>query len=83
MYEGKEPKDLFPAWAVWVDPAEEDETVMLQTNIKKYIDENALQFITGNKDLNKDWDAYVKGLDKLNVNRYLEILQKAYDATAK
>jgi putative aldouronate transport system substrate-binding protein len=83
LYEGKAPKDLFPAWAVWVDPAEADEVGMLQTNIKKYIDENALQFITGHKDLNKDWDAYVKGLDKLNLSRYLAILQKAYDATAK
>jgi putative aldouronate transport system substrate-binding protein len=83
LYEGKAPKELFPAWAVWVDPADADEATMLQTNIKKYIDENALQFVTGHKDLTKDWDAYVKGLDKLNLKRYLAILQKAYDATAK
>jgi putative aldouronate transport system substrate-binding protein len=83
LYDGKAPKELFPAWAVWVDPAEVDEASILQTNIKKYIEENALQFITGHKDLTKDWDAYVKGLEKLGVTRYLEIMQKAYDATAK
>lgn len=54
---------------------------MLQTNIKTYIEQNALQFVTGNKDLNKDWDSYVKGLKDLKLDRYLEILQKAYDAT--
>ncbi|WP_372660811.1 ABC transporter substrate-binding protein [Cohnella sp.] len=83
LYQGHEPKELFPIWAIWVDPAETDEASILQTNIKNYIEQNALQFITGNKDLNKDWDAYVKGLKDLKLDRYLEILQKAYDATSK
>lgn len=56
---------------------------MLQTNLKNYIEQSQLQFITGNKDLNKDWDAYVKGLKALKLDRYLEILQKAYDQLAK
>ncbi|WP_256758744.1 extracellular solute-binding protein [Cohnella sp. WQ 127256] len=83
LYLGHEPKELFPIWAVWVDPAESDEASILQTNIKNYVQQNALQFVTGNKSLDKDWDSYVKGLDSLNVARYLEILQKAYDATSK
>ncbi|WP_094092802.1 ABC transporter substrate-binding protein [Paenibacillus physcomitrellae] len=81
LYEGKEPKELFPFWSIWVDPSETDELSMLQTNIKNYIDQNTLQFITGSKDLNKDWDSYVSGLDKLQLSRYLEILQKAYDSS--
>lgn len=83
LYEGHEPKELFPIWAIWIDPSEIDEASMLQTNLKNYIEQNELQFITGNKDLNKDWDAYVKGLKDLKLDRYLEILQKAYDASAK
>ncbi|MCD9021659.1 extracellular solute-binding protein [Cohnella silvisoli] len=83
LYLGHEPKELFPLWAVWIDPKEADEASILQTNIKNYVEQNALQFITGSKDLNKDWDSYVKGLEDLNVGRYLEILQKAYDATSK
>jgi putative aldouronate transport system substrate-binding protein len=83
LYLGHEPKELFPLWAVWIDPTEADEASILQTNIKNYVEQNALQFVTGNKDLNKDWDSYVNGLEDLNVGRYLEILQKAYDATSK
>ncbi|MFC5652956.1 ABC transporter substrate-binding protein [Paenibacillus solisilvae] len=83
LYQGHEPKEIFPLWSVWIDPSEMDEASMLQTNIKSYIEQNALQFITGNKDLNKDWDSYVKGLQDLKVDRYLEILQKAYDSTNK
>ncbi len=81
LYQGHEPKELFPLWAIWLDPAEVDEATMLQTNIKTYIDENELQFITGHKSLDKDWDSYLKGLKDLKLDRYLEILQKAYDAS--
>ncbi|MGO4542488.1 extracellular solute-binding protein [Paenibacillus sp. 2TAB19] len=83
LYQGHEPKELFPLWSVWVDPAEADEASILQTNLRKYVEQSALQFVTGNKDLTKDWDAYVKGLKDLKVDRYLEILQKAYDASNK
>ncbi|SFD75284.1 putative aldouronate transport system substrate-binding protein [Paenibacillus catalpae] len=81
LYQGHEPKELFPLWAIWLDSNDVDEATMLQTNIKTYIDENALQFITGNKSLDKDWDNYLKGLQDLKLERYLEILQKAYDSS--
>nr|WP_154894085.1 ABC transporter substrate-binding protein [Paenibacillus xylanexedens] len=82
LMEGKEPKEVFPHWALWVDPANADETSMMQTNLKDYIDQNALQFITGAKSLEKDWDEYVKGLEGLNIQRYLEIMQAAYDSSS-
>jgi len=82
-YEDHEPQELFPIWSLWVDPATLDESSILQTNIRNYIEQNALQFVTGNKDLDKDWDSYVKGLENLKLGRYLEILQSAYDASAK
>ncbi|MFC5652953.1 ABC transporter substrate-binding protein [Paenibacillus solisilvae] len=81
LYAGKEPKEMFPTWVNWIDKSKADEANMLQTNIKNYVNQNALQFITGNKDLNKDWDAYIKGLNELQVNRYVAIMQKAYNAT--
>jgi len=83
LYQGHEPKELFPIWSLWVDPATVDESSILQTNIRNYIDQNALQFVTGSKDLDKDWDSYVKGLQNLKLDRYLEILQTAYDNSAK
>jgi putative aldouronate transport system substrate-binding protein len=79
LYEGKEPSEVFPHWAIWIDTADTDEAAMLRTNIEDYVNQNALQFITGAKDINKEWDAYVDGLEQLNLKRYLEIMQKAYD----
>ncbi|MEO7912172.1 MAG: ABC transporter substrate-binding protein, partial [Roseiflexaceae bacterium] len=83
LYDGKQPKDVYPHWAVWIDPAGADEAATLRTNITDYINQNALQFVTGAKSLDSDWDAYIAGLDQLNLTSYLEIMQKAYDASFK
>ncbi|MFB9276752.1 ABC transporter substrate-binding protein [Cohnella cellulosilytica] len=81
LYDGKQPAEVFPHWAVWIDPSVADEASMMQTNIRNYIDQNALQFITGNKSLDKDWDAYVKGFDGLNLQGYLDIMQQSVDVS--
>lgn len=78
-YDGFEPKEQFNAVAAWVDPKEADELGLLQVNINKYIEENMVQFATGSKDIEKDWDKYIDGFKNLQVDRYLEIYQKAYD----
>jgi hypothetical protein len=84
LYDGKEDKaEVYPYWKVWIDPSLGSEVATLQTNIENYVQQNALQFITGSKDITKDWDAYVKGLDGLGLKRYLEIQQAAYDKSPK
>jgi putative aldouronate transport system substrate-binding protein len=80
-YDGKQPKEFFPHWAVWMDPDSADQAGMMQTNINNYVEQNQLQFITGSKNLDKDWDDYVKGFDGLNLKGYLDLMQKAYDAS--
>ncbi|WP_219837849.1 extracellular solute-binding protein [Paenibacillus sp. R14(2021)] len=82
LYEGHEPKEFFPMWAVWVDSANADEASMIQTNVKNMIDQSAIQFITGELDLDKDWDTYVNGLKSLGTAKYVGIMQQAYDSWA-
>lgn len=77
-YDGKRPKQIFPHWGVWID----SEVNIMQTSIVNYVDDNALQYITGNKSLDKDWDTYVKGFDNLNLKDYLRQMQTAYDSSA-
>lgn len=38
-------------------------------------------FVTGAASLDTDWDSYVDNLNTLGLERYLEILQNAYDAS--
>src|SRR5690606_39269250 len=56
LYEGSQPDEVFPHWAVWYDLEVIDELSMMRTNIEDYIDQNAVQFITGDKSLESDWD---------------------------
>ncbi|MBP2351855.1 putative aldouronate transport system substrate-binding protein [Kribbella aluminosa] len=80
LYAGHEDKaQIYPFWKVWIDPAQASEVATLQTNIENYVQQNDLQFVTGSKSLDSDWDSYVKGLDSLGLKRYLEIQQTAYD----
>lgn len=55
-------------------------TALLKININKYIEENIVQFVTGSKNVDKDWNHYLNGFQTLQIDRYLEIYQKAYDA---
>ena len=80
LYAGHEDKaKIYPYWKVWIDPTQANEVATMQTNIDSYVQQNALQFVTGSKNIDTDWDAYIKGLDGLGLKRYLEIQQTAYD----
>jgi putative aldouronate transport system substrate-binding protein len=80
QYKGHEDKAaVFPTTSVWPDPSLSGELATLQTNLTSYVNQNQLAFITGQKDINTGWDAYVKGLDSTGMTRYLQIQQQAYD----
>ncbi len=84
LYEGKEDKNqIYPFWKVWIEPSMASEVATLQTNIENHVQQSALQFITGSKNIDTEWDAYVQGLDSLGLDRFLEIQQAAYDKVAK
>lgn len=81
---GKQSPDLFPFWTIWPDPAVADAVAMQRQNITDYVNQNALAFVTGSKSLDTDWDAYVAGLEQLDLAGYMAAMQAGYDAsTAK
>lgn len=54
-----------------------------KTSINEYVNECIARFITGDLDVDKDWNAYLSELDNMNIDRYLEISQQAYDRIGK
>ncbi|QYR22965.1 extracellular solute-binding protein [Paenibacillus sp. sptzw28] len=75
-YEPYAPKEYYPA-ASWIRPDDTDSAAQLTTSVKDYVTNSMAQFIIGNKDIDKDWDAYVKGFDGLNLTKYIQIYQDA------
>lgn len=59
-----------------------DEMAQLKSPIMDYVKQSMAKFVTGSMDIEKEWDSYVEGLNKLKVDRYVELLQTAYDASA-
>lgn len=51
----------------------------LQAVIEPYRDEMQIRFITGDLDIDKNWNSYLSELKEMGIDRMLEIMQKSYD----
>jgi putative aldouronate transport system substrate-binding protein len=51
----------------------------LSKTIYDYTNEMMARFIIGDADINTGWDQYLATLDSMNLSRYLEIYQEAYE----
>lgn len=51
----------------------------LQTTLREYVNTSMAQFITGELNMDKDWDSYVSNLQGYSVDTYVQLYQKAYD----
>ncbi len=80
-YDGFEPKpeEFFPI-DIFISPEDGEKAAQYKQSLEDYAKTSMLQFITGNKDVDKDWDSYLNGFNGLRLDEYLQILQKAYDA---
>ncbi len=58
-----------------------NEQSMLATNINTYVEESIARFIIGDLDVDSDWDSYLRELNVLGIDRYLQIVQETYDAS--
>lgn len=68
---------------ITVDLEDSADYMELRTNLCSAIDSGFVSFVIGEKDLDKDWDAYVQKFYDLGLERYLEIVQKDIEKTKK
>ena len=52
---------------------------LIKTEIKSYIEQNMAAFITGQQNIESEWDSYVAGFKGLGIAEYLRLIQKYYD----
>lgn len=67
---------------LYMSQADSSEMSLIKTNVMDTQKEYMVQFITGAKNIDSEWDSYLKALDNVGLARYLELLQKAYDESA-
>lgn len=59
-----------------------EELADIQKTITDYKDEMLAKAVIGEIDIDKEWDNYVKTLEKMKLPRYLEIFQEAYEVSS-
>ena len=82
-YYGKGPKNICTREMLLLDLDDMEEFNGLQADISSYVKENVALFVTGEKNVDKEWDSFQSDLENLNVKRYLELIQKGYDNFTK
>lgn len=77
-WEKQTDKIMTPMYASFT--AEESaEYQKLYVDIETYVAENTVAFITGNKDIDAEWDNFVSTIEKMNISRCLELKQASVD----
>ncbi|MGI5856848.1 MAG: extracellular solute-binding protein [Candidatus Merdivicinus sp.] len=74
---GNAPKDTVPNLIYTSEELEE--LSELEATISTYAKESQTRFLTGDLDIEADWDSYLKELDNMGLSDYLKIMQAAYD----
>ena len=69
--------DQIPSFFIEDDLA--NEISQLKTPITDYVSASIVEFVTGKKNVENDWQTYLNGLENLNYSRYIELMQEAYD----
>jgi putative aldouronate transport system substrate-binding protein len=64
---------------LWYSIEDASNIAMLTTNINTYVEECIAKFITGQMNLDADWDRFQAQLRSLGVDQYVKIIQDAYD----
>ncbi|QHT59830.1 hypothetical protein GXP70_07625 [Paenibacillus lycopersici] len=75
-YAGHQPQQVYPG-AIYMDDAQNQKFALLKTNIEQYMKQWTAQFILGNKSVDKNWQEYLDGFKKLDLDGYLKIAQDA------
>ena len=60
--------------------ADMTELASLKAEYGKYVKQAHVEFITGKKSTEKDWDAYLAGLESVGLARILEMMNASYTA---
>lgn len=68
--------EIWPAFAYTLE--EDKELAPLSSDIEKYVDEMKDKFIVGSEPFS-EWDNYLAELDKMGLDRYMEIQQAAFE----
>lgn len=70
-------KEPYPS--VWKTQEEGKELAMITGDIQKLVNEKRAQWITGQSNIDEEWDTYLESLQKMQLDKYVTINQDAVE----
>ena len=77
FYEAVRPEEIITK--IKYSAETQDEATELANSLESYVNEKVAAWCTGAADIDKEWDSYVKDLEKIGLSRYLELAQEGYE----
>ncbi len=77
LYEPFGPEKLF--YPLFMKESLIEEASDLRTTIREYVEESIARFVTGDLDIDSDWDRYLSELNSIGLDRMLQILNEEYE----
>ena len=68
-----------PFPSVWITADDSKKLSIIKGDLMKLVNEKRAQWITGQSDIDEEWDDYVKTLENMQVDEYVTIYQKAVE----
>jgi putative aldouronate transport system substrate-binding protein len=62
-----------------LDSREITEMADLKNTINSFVNENLALFVTGQKSIDSEWDAYISELERMGLQRYIQLQQSGYE----
>lgn len=75
----KEQAQLMPP--VLADEMEKEEMNLIKVSLMDYVNTAALEFISGKRDLDKDWDSYVADCENKGSQKYVDQANEIFERT--
>lgn len=77
--ENKEEIQLMPP--ILADELQKEDLNLIKTPLMDYVNTAALEFITGKRDLETDWDSYVSDCESKGCTKYVDMANEIYQET--
>ena len=78
IYEPFKHDDVLPS--LFYSEQQARELAQVEAVLKDFIVQSMIQFITGDRSLDSDWESYLEELERIGIDQFVSINQAAYDA---
>ena len=71
--------DRLPYPTVYFSNDDQKRIAAIHADLKEYVNQSQARFITGDMDIDSEWDTYITTMENMGMKELVDIYQKRYD----